>query len=181
VGGGPGVEGFVLDGTAVFELPAGVAAEAGGFAVEGAGEIPGAVVVEIVADDFLIRLKGGRVVGGFNAGLIGLGDDGLASEGIVGDGEVRRAVAVIGGGQQAMGVAVCGGDAARPDAGEESAGVGVGVIGAVAIGVLLAIKAAGGGGVLPLGFGGACGWRGGGFGEDGSGLPNVEFDDLGLL
>jgi len=180
-GGVIAVSDLVLDGAAVFELPAGVATEAGGFAVEGTGEIPVAVVVEIITNDFLIRLKGGWVVGGFNPGLIGLGDDGLASERIVGDGDVRRAVAVIGGGQQAMGVAVGGGDAALPVAGFEPAGVRIGVVGAIAIGVLLAIKAAGGGGVFPLGFGGACGWRGGGFGEDGSGLPNVEFDDLGLL
>lgn len=139
-GGVIGVGGFIFDGVAVLELPAGVASKVSGFAVEDAGEVRGVVAVEVVADGFGVEGEGGGIIGE-DTGGDAVGDGLLATEFVGGDGDVGRAVAVVGGGEfSGAVVAVGGGDSSGPGAGVEAATGGVGVVSAFAVGAIPCVR-----------------------------------------
>ena len=79
---------MVLDAVAVLELEAGVAVKWVAGAVEDAGELVCAIVIEVVADGFRIEGEGGGIVGVAGLGLVNLGDGDAAAEGIVDDADV---------------------------------------------------------------------------------------------
>jgi len=126
----------------VLELPAIVAAEGVAAAVKGAGEVRDAVGVEVVSDGFRGGGQGGGIVGEGEGRAVCLGFRDLAAKRVIGTGDCRGGVRVGGGGEAyAVVVAVSGDQSARPGAGGEAAGGGVGVVGPFAIGVLLAVGA----------------------------------------
>ncbi len=126
------------DGGGGFKLEAGVAPEGVAGAVEDAEEFVAGGGVEVVGDGLGVHGEGGGVVG--ELGLGNSGGDGLLTTVLVEeDGDVWGGVAVVGGGEFSGGIVVIGGgDVSRPGAGFQTTGRGVGVVGAFAIGVLLA-------------------------------------------
>ena len=137
IGSGIAVGGLVLDGEAVLELEAGVAAQSVLAAVEDSGEVRGAVEVQVVGDGFVGEPEGGGIVGEGGGGDA-IGDGLLAADLVDGDGDVRSGITVIGGGELSGGsVAIGGDDTSGPSASVEAAGRGVGVVGAFGVGVFL--------------------------------------------
>ena len=88
-GGVVAVFNFIFDDAVVLELPAGVAQVGVLAAVEDAGELVCAIVIEVVADGFRIEGKGGGIVSVAALGLGCLGDGDAAAEGIVDDADVE--------------------------------------------------------------------------------------------
>ena len=171
----------MLEGGAVFELPAGGAGEGVVGAVEGADKVVGigevSIVVEIVADSFRVE----REVGGVSVldfGLVSLGDGEWLAKAVLGDGDIWGAIRIVGGGEAAGDVAVSGDASPCPGAGVETTGGGVGVEDGFVSGIDFGAEAAGGGEVVP---GGQRAARGGGNAGGECGLGAQGFPTIGVI